>query len=113
MRNPTMKTVLPADDDALGIASQPQETIPTTIEAFLQTQLQRYFSAHAGALPAPGLYDRLLARVERPLIMQTLRATGGNQIKAAEILGLNRNTLRKKMRELGIDAKQLMLRDAA
>jgi two-component system nitrogen regulation response regulator GlnG len=90
-----------------------QESIPTNIETFLQTQLHNYFTAHAGGLPAPGLYDRLLARVEKPLIVQTLRATGGNQIKAAEILGLNRNTLRKKMRELGIDAKQLMLRDAA
>jgi two-component system nitrogen regulation response regulator GlnG len=51
--------------------------------------------------------------LEKPLIVQTLRATGGNQIKAAEILGLNRNTLRKKMRALGIDAKSLMLQDAA
>lgn len=93
--------------------SPSQEMIPTNIESFLQTQLQRYFTAHADGLPAPGLYDRLLARMEKPLITQTLRATGGNQIKAAEILGLNRNTLRKKMRELGIDAKHLMQRDAA
>lgn len=83
--------------------------IPTSIEQFLETQLRRYFAAHEGDLPAPGLYDRLLACLEKPLIIETLRATGGNQIKAAEILGLNRNTLRKKMRDLGIDAKQLML----
>jgi two-component system nitrogen regulation response regulator GlnG len=82
-----------------------QHAIPTSIETFLQTQLRLYFAAHDGGLPAPGLYDRLLSRVEKPLIVQTLRATGGNQIKASEILGLNRNTLRKKMRELGIDAK--------
>ena len=92
---------------------QVEAGIPQDIESYLQTQLRRYFAAHEGGLPAPGLYDRLLARVEKPLIIQTLRATGGNQIKAAEILGINRNTLRKKMRELGIDTKQLLLATAA
>jgi two-component system nitrogen regulation response regulator GlnG len=53
-------------------------------------------------LPTAGLYDRILFEVERPLILQTLSATRGNQIKAAEILGLNRNTLRKKIRKLNI-----------
>ena len=85
------------------------DTIPQSIETFMQNQLRNYFAAHGSELPAPGLYDRLLARLEKPLIIQTLRATGGNQIKAAEILGLNRNTLRKKMRELNIDAKQLLM----
>jgi len=89
------------------------DAIPQSIEAYLQAQLKKYFAAHEGGLPAPGLYDRLLARVEKPLIVQTLRATGGNQIKAAEILGINRNTLRKKMRELNIDTKQLLLSGAA
>ncbi|MDS4071794.1 MAG: helix-turn-helix domain-containing protein, partial [Defluviicoccus sp.] len=55
-----------------------------------------------GALPAPGLFDRVVREVERPLITLTLEATRGNQIKAAEVLGLNRNTLRKKIRELSI-----------
>jgi two-component system nitrogen regulation response regulator GlnG len=54
------------------------------------------------ALPDTGLYDRLLAELERPLIIQTLNATRGNQIKAAAVLGLNRNTLRKKIQSLGI-----------
>ena len=80
---------------------------PTSIESFLNDQIETYFTAHDGSLPAPGLYDRLLVQVEKPLIQQTLRATGGNQIKAAEILGLNRNTLRKKMRLLGLDARVL------
>ena len=52
-------------------------------------------------LPAPGLFDRL-REIERPLIMLTLEATRGNQIRAAEVLGLNRNTLRKKIRDLNI-----------
>ena len=62
-----------------------------------------YFAAHKGALPAPGLYGRVLREIERPLILHTLTATRGNQVKAAQVLGLNRNTLRKKIRDLGID----------
>ncbi len=55
------------------------------------------------ALPAAGLYDRVLREIERPLISLTLTATRGNQIRAAQLLGLNRNTLRKKIRELDIE----------
>ena len=95
------------------VSSNNSDAIPSTIESSLETHISTYFAAHGDELPAPGLYDRLLARLEKPLITATLRATGGNQIKAAEILGLNRNTLRKKMRELNIDAKSLMLKDAA
>jgi len=68
----------------------------------VEQKLAPYFSAHDGALPAAGLYQRVLREVERPLITLTLQATQGNQIKAAEILGLNRNTLRKKIRDLNI-----------
>jgi two-component system nitrogen regulation response regulator GlnG len=68
----------------------------------VEQKLAPYFSAHDGALPAAGLYQRVLREVERPLITLTLQATHGNQIKAAEILGLNRNTLRKKIRDLNI-----------
>ncbi len=53
-------------------------------------------------LPPAGLYDRVLAEMEYPLILAALTATRGNQIKAADLLGLNRNTLRKKIRELGV-----------
>ena len=53
-------------------------------------------------LPPPGLHDRILRDVEAPLLRAALAATNGNQVKAADLLGLNRNTLRKKMRELGI-----------
>jgi two-component system nitrogen regulation response regulator GlnG len=68
----------------------------------VERQLRTYFSAHGDALPAPGLFDRVLREVEKPLIVLTLEATRGNQIRAAEVLGLNRNTLRKKIRELNI-----------
>jgi two-component system, NtrC family, nitrogen regulation response regulator GlnG len=68
-----------------------------------ERHLRDYFSAHQGGLPPNGLYDRVLREVEKPLILLTLGATRGNQLKAAQLLGLNRNTLRKKIRELDID----------
>jgi two-component system nitrogen regulation response regulator GlnG len=68
----------------------------------VERYLERYFRAHAGGLPPPGVYDRLLREIERPLILRTLSATRGNQLKAADVLGLNRNTLRKKIRDLDI-----------
>jgi two-component system nitrogen regulation response regulator GlnG len=68
-----------------------------------ERHLRDYFAAHKGGLPPAGLYDRVLREVERPLILLTLGATRGNQLKAAQLLGLNRNTLRKKIRELEID----------
>ena len=70
--------------------------------AAVERHINDYFAAHRGALPAAGLYDRVLREVERPLIVATLAATRGNQIRAAHLLGLNRNTLRKKIRELDI-----------
>ena len=68
----------------------------------VERHLREYFAAHKDALPANGLYDRVLREIERPLINLTLAATRGNQIKASQLLGLNRNTLRKKIRELDI-----------
>jgi len=70
--------------------------------ATVEKQLEQYFAAHDGSLPTAGLYGRVLREIERPLISLTLAATRGNQIKAASVLGLNRNTLRKKLRELDI-----------
>jgi two-component system nitrogen regulation response regulator GlnG len=59
--------------------------------------LRRYFDLHGATLPPAGLYDRILAEVEIPLIEAALDATGGNQARAADLLGINRNTLRKKI----------------
>jgi two-component system nitrogen regulation response regulator GlnG len=64
--------------------------------------LQRYFDLHGGQLPPNGLYDRILHEIEVPLIEVALDATAGNQAKCAELLGINRNTLRKKITELDI-----------
>ena len=68
----------------------------------IERHIDRYFRAHDGALPPAGVYDRLIREVERPLIARALAATRGNQLKAADILGINRNTLRKKIRDLDI-----------
>ncbi len=73
-----------------------------SIGASVELHLARYFQAHGDSLPPAGLYDRVLHEVERPLIQLCLSATRGNQIRAAELLGLNRNTLRKKIKELDI-----------
>jgi two-component system, NtrC family, nitrogen regulation response regulator GlnG len=75
-------------------------------EKGLAGAMERYlgavFKAHGDNLPPPGLYHRVLREIEAPLFTAALAATRGNQIKAAEILGLNRNTLRKKVRNLDI-----------
>ncbi|MEM6824928.1 MAG: response regulator [Pseudomonadota bacterium] len=64
--------------------------------------LRRYFDLHGGVLPPPGLYQRILREMEMPLIEIALDATGGNQAKCADLLGINRNTLRKKITDLDI-----------
>jgi two-component system nitrogen regulation response regulator GlnG len=77
---------------------------PASLAALVERHLASHFASQAGGIPAPGLYDRIMAEVERPLFHLTLAATGGNQVRAAEILGLNRNTLRKRINDLGLDA---------
>jgi two-component system, NtrC family, nitrogen regulation response regulator GlnG len=74
-----------------------------SLSSAAERHLRDYFAAHKGGLPPSGLYDRVLREIERPLIQLSLSATRGNQLKAAQLLGLNRNTLRKKLRELDID----------
>lgn len=69
----------------------------------VEVHLRRYFDLHGDELPPPGLYDRILHEIERPLLEVALDATGGNQLKCADLLGINRNTLRKKLTELNIE----------
>jgi two-component system nitrogen regulation response regulator GlnG len=73
-----------------------------TISQAVEENMRDYFASFGDGLPPPGLYDRVLRELEYPLILAALTATRGNQIKAADLLGLNRNTLRKKIRELGV-----------
>jgi len=75
---------------------------PETLSDAIERHIQHYFSRHGETLPPDGVYERMLRELEAPLITRTLNATGGNQLKAAKVLGLNRNTLRKKIRDLSI-----------
>ena len=68
----------------------------------IERHLRRYFDLHGNILPPFGLYNRILKELEIPLISVSLEATGGNQAKCADLLGINRNTLRKKISELDI-----------
>jgi two-component system nitrogen regulation response regulator GlnG len=95
----------PVVENEIGPASERDAAPPTEDDdmgAALERHLSRYFREFGNGLPPPGLYQRILREMEVPLISAALGATRGNQIKAAELLGLNRNTLRKKIRELDI-----------
>jgi two-component system nitrogen regulation response regulator GlnG len=69
----------------------------------VEMHLARYFATFGRDMPPDGLFDRVMAEVERPLLQLSLAAAKGNQLKAARLLGINRNTLRKKLVERGID----------
>ncbi|HEY2892187.1 MAG TPA: sigma 54-interacting transcriptional regulator, partial [Dongiaceae bacterium] len=88
-------SAMPGNDDQLARSESLSEAT--------ERHLRQYFTAHRPRLPASGLYERVLREIERPLLGIALEATRGNQIKAAELLGINRNTLRKKIRELEIE----------
>jgi two-component system nitrogen regulation response regulator GlnG len=75
---------------------------PTALSEMVERYLAQHFASFGRDLPPPGLYRRLIRQVELPLITAALAATRGNQIKAAELLGLNRNTLREKIQTLNI-----------
>jgi two-component system nitrogen regulation response regulator GlnG len=72
------------------------------LSAAVERHLASYFASFSDGLPPPGLYHRVLREIEHPLLSVTLAATRGNQIRAADLLGVNRNTLRKKIRDLDI-----------
>lgn len=72
------------------------------IAACVERALDTYFQDLDGETPA-GIYDMVLACVEQPLIEKVLHFSQGNQTRAAEYLGINRNTLRKKMAQYGIE----------
>ena len=77
--------------------SAPGEGLDSAIEQWL-----------AATRPAPGqVYDAALAAFERPLFLAALRETQGNQLRAAQLLGINRNTLRKRLTELAIDPAEV------
>lgn len=97
--------------DATGTLGDKPDLSTLVEEGGLMGAVERHladlFAKHGEDLPPPGLYHRVLRELEVPLVSAALAATRGNQIKAAEMLGLNRNTLRKKVRELDIKLMRL------
>lgn len=63
----------------------------------IEKSLHQYFALHKNSEVPPGLYNRIINEAERALFNVTLKYANGNQLKAAKILGINRNTLRKKI----------------
>lgn len=115
--------LLSPDDDisatfvAAALKEESEQSAPSMplvtekLSASVEAHVKRYFDLHGDALPPPGLYNRILREVELPLLALSLSATRGNQIKTAELLGINRNTLRKKIKEHDIQVtrtKKLM-----
>ena len=78
---------------------EPQAGADPPLATAVERHLERWLDAFDGTDMPTGIYHRILAEVEKPLIRRILQATRGNQIRAAEMLGLNRNTLRKKIRD--------------
>jgi two-component system nitrogen regulation response regulator GlnG len=99
-------TVLFLKDFNLSTGSEtaPPDYENLSLEEIIQRKLDDYFNRTRG-VDVENLYSLVIERVERPLIELTLKATRGNQIRAAQILGINRNTLRKKITNLRINVK--------
>ncbi|HRD77549.1 MAG TPA: nitrogen regulation protein NR(I) [Hyphomicrobiaceae bacterium] len=88
-----------------GVRAEPVLTegdAASSLSEIVERHLATLFAEAGRDLPAPGLYRRIIRQVELPLVQAALAATRGNQIRAAELLGLNRNTLREKIRDLDI-----------
>ena len=111
--NRPSQAMVPASEIATGtLGAGGLDLSPGTAEegglmGAVERHLAELFARHGEDLPPPGLYHRVLRELEVPLVSAALAATRGNQIKAAEMLGLNRNTLRKKVRELDIKLMRL------
>jgi len=90
------------DVPAPGVAAADDDNLTTVIERHIARLLASIRESGEEGV----LYERALAELERPLIRMTLAETRGNQIRAAALLGLNRNTLRKKIREHGIGVQR-------
>jgi len=98
----TAETVAAELAEAAPVAGASEARASETLEQAVERHIATFMAAHRDGVPLRDLHDRVLAEVERPLLRLALSATRGNQIKAAAMLGLNRNTLRKKIRELDL-----------
>ncbi|GAB6042584.1 DNA-binding transcriptional regulator Fis [Endothiovibrio diazotrophicus] len=73
-----------------------------TLAQCVEAALEKYFLHLEGQSPSD-LYQMVLGEMEKPLLATVMRQAGGNQTKAADILGINRGTLRKKLKQYGLD----------
>jgi len=78
------------------------QNISGSLDQLMDRFMERYFQELGQDLPSAGLYTRIIEQIEIPLLTHMLSAVNGNQVKAAEVLGINRNTLRKKIKTLGL-----------
>ena len=116
LENLVRRLIVLVAEDSIDAASVRRELVraragdgrpaPQGLAESVENHLRQYFDAHDDNLPPTGLYDRVLREVERPLLSLTLEATQGNQVRAADVLGINRNTLRKKLRDLELPAQR-------
>ena len=83
--------------------SAAKKDVTSRIADCVQATLEEYFSTLDGHKPHQDLYDMVMREVEYPLLKTIMRVTAGNQSKAAEILGINRSTLRKKLERFGLN----------
>lgn len=81
--------------------AEKKEVLGNAVDRFMR----RLYARAGAAEQLEGVYDLVMREVERRVIAATIDVAGGNRLKTAKILGLNRNTLLKKMRELGLDEK--------
>ena len=95
----SVATELAGSAPHLGHNSEAASSSSESIIEFMEHHLGRYVSSFGDRLPPNGLYDRVLNEVEPPLLRAVLSATRGNQLKAADVLGINRNTLRVKIKQ--------------
>jgi len=72
-----------------------------SIEDVVELKISRFLD-QIGTFYPENVHDLIMSKVEKPLLVQILRRVGGNQVQAAKILGINRNTLRKKIKIYGI-----------
>ena len=95
---PVIDCELASPDATSGSNAQNINSLGGAVEMYMSS----LFSGSPNGLPPPGLYQRVLREIEVPLLAAVRAATRGNQIRAADLFGLNRNTLHKKIRGLDI-----------
>lgn len=81
---------------------KPLNTEQNSLAESIHYHLDKYFTAHQETVPEPGLYKTIMQEAEKITIKTTLEFCDNNQSKAAYILGINRNTLRKKIEQFNL-----------